>query len=206
VAHAVAVATSETFTIISAGANHTCALTRTGEAFCWGLNLTGELAQALVANDCDGFPCSRSPVRVETTVRFDTVSAGFGHTCALSGGRAFCWGRNDRGQLGTPRSDDNCDGVACNTTPLRVVGVTGFTSISAGGDHTCGLADGVAFCWGSNQYGQLGVAASVPSSSRPLRVHTPDRLVSIEAKGIQTCGRTETGRETCWGAGATTIP
>ncbi len=45
VASAVPVATSQSFTTISAGANHTCAITAVGEAYCWGLNLTGELAQ-----------------------------------------------------------------------------------------------------------------------------------------------------------------
>jgi len=204
--NAVAVATTETFTSISAGANHTCAVTQAGEAYCWGLNFTGELAQAIVANDCGGFPCSRRPVRVETAVRFDTVSAGFGHTCALSGGRAFCWGRNDRGQLGAPRADDQCEGVACNVTPVRVTGVSGFTSISAGGDHTCGMAGGVAYCWGSNQYGQLGASTSVLRSSRPLRVVTEEPLLTIEAKGIRTCGRTEAGREVCWGFGTVTAP
>jgi alpha-tubulin suppressor-like RCC1 family protein len=211
VASAVPVATTQSFTTISAGANHTCAITAAGEAYCWGLNLTGELAQALVANDCDGFPCSRHPVRVETSARFDTVSAGFGHTCALSLGRAFCWGRNDRGQLGAPRADGRCDGIACNVTPMRVSTADGlasmtFTSISAGGDHTCGIAGGVAYCWGSNQYGQLGLPMSVQSSSRPIGVPSVERLVSIQAKGIRTCGRTPTGRELCWGTAGATMP
>ena len=206
VSSAVAVATTQSFTTISAGANHTCALTRTGEAYCWGLNLTGELAQALVANDCGGFACSRRPVRVETSVRFDTISAGFGHTCALSEGRAICWGRNDRGQLGASRADDSCGGVACNVTPMKIPEPRGFTSISAGGDHTCGIATGVAYCWGSNQYGQLGVSPSVRASSRPLPVPMAERLVSIEAKGIRTCARTAAGRETCWGAGVPLPP
>ena len=194
---AVRVATGETFVALSAGANHTCGVTRSGETLCWGLNLTGELGQAIVANDCGGFPCSRRPVRVESRVRFDTVSAGFGHTCALSGDRAFCWGRNDRGQLGSARASDECDGVACNPSPVRVSGLGGFASISAGGDHTCGMAGGVAYCWGSNQYGQLGVETRVPASARPLRV--AERLVAIEARGIRTCGRTDRGQRVCWG-------
>lgn len=141
-----------------------------------------------------------SAVAVATPHSFTMISAGFGHTCALSNGRAFCWGRNDRGQLGTARADDSCDGVACNVTPVPVGGVNGFTSVSAGGDDTCGLAGGIAYCWGSNQYGQLGVPRAVRSSNRPLRVLAADRLVSIEAKGIRTCGRTAAGTETCWGA------
>lgn len=195
----VAVATAQTFVGISAGANHTCALTRDGEAYCWGLNLTGELGQALVANECSGFPCSRRPVRVDTSIRFDTLSAGFGHTCGLSDGTAFCWGRNDRGQLGTSRADDRCDGVACNIAPVRVVGIERFMSISAGGDHTCGIADGIAYCWGSNQYGQLGVDAGISSSTRPLRLSTTEPVISVEARGIQTCAVTASGKRPCWG-------
>jgi alpha-tubulin suppressor-like RCC1 family protein len=196
----VAVATAALFVTISAGANHTCGLTRDGVVYCWGLNLTGELGQAIVANVCDGFPCNRRPVRVETNVKFDTVSAGFGHTCGLSGGRAFCWGRNDRGQLGSSRADDFCDGVACNVSPVRVADIDTFTSISAGGDHTCGLVGGVAYCWGSNQYGQLGADSTVRNSARPLRVPGTESVASIEARGIRTCVTTESGRRTCWGA------
>ena len=193
------VSTNETFVAISAGANHTCGVTRSGTALCWGLNMTGELGQAIVANECGGFPCSRRPVRVETTTRFDSISAGFGHTCALSGGTAFCWGRNDRGQLGSARADEQCDGIACNPIPIRVTGLTGITSISAGGDHTCAIANGVAYCWGSNQYGQLGIETPTRSNPRPGRVQRPEKLVAITARGISTCGQTADGRQVCWG-------
>ena len=204
-ASATAVATVQTFVAISAGANHTCGVTRAGEAWCWGLNLTGELGQALSPNDCAGFPCSRRPVHVEWGARFDTVSAGFGHTCALSKGQALCWGRNDRGQLGSARVDEQCEGIPCTPSPIRVGGVSGFASISAGGDHTCGIAGAIAYCWGSNQYGQLGVETPGASNPRPLAVVRGERLVAIEARGIRTCGRTEGGTRLCWG-GATAAP
>jgi alpha-tubulin suppressor-like RCC1 family protein len=195
----VAVATTEAFVAISAGANHTCALTPEGVAYCWGLNLTGELGQVIVADRCDGFPCNRRPVRVETTTRFDSISAGFGHTCALRGSRAFCWGRNDRGQLGSARADDLCEGVPCNASPVRVEGVEDFSSIAAGGDHTCGIADGALYCWGSNQYGQLGLDSSIERSARPLSVPLPERAASVAARGLRTCVTTASGRRTCWG-------
>ncbi|HEX5077140.1 MAG TPA: hypothetical protein VFW03_28275 [Gemmatimonadaceae bacterium] len=196
---AVAVATAQTFVAISAGANHTCALTREGVAYCWGLNFTGELGQVIVPDKCDGFPCNRRPARVETTMQFDTISGGFGHTCALRGGSAFCWGRNDRGQLGSARSDDVCEGVRCNVSPVRVEGIESFSSIAAGGDHSCGIADGTLYCWGSNQYGQLGLDSSIEQSARPLRVPIADRVVSVTAHGLHTCATTASGRQRCWG-------
>ena len=196
---AVAVATPQTFVAISAGANHTCALTREGAVYCWGLNLTGELGQAIVANTCEGFPCNRRPVRVETATPFDSISAGFGHTCGLRGGRAFCWGRNDQGQLGSARADDLCYGVRCNLSPIRVEGVDGFTSIAAGGDHTCGIADGSLYCWGSNQYGQLGPDSRISRADRPVPISTSGRVISVSARGLRTCVMTASGRRVCWG-------
>jgi alpha-tubulin suppressor-like RCC1 family protein len=193
----VPVATAARFVNLSAGAGHTCGLTRAGETYCWGLNLTGELGQAVVAERCDvWFPCSRRPLRLETTLAFDAVSAGFGHTCALSDGRAFCWGRNDRGQLGTDRADDSCEGVPCHVIPVRLRDVDGFSAISAGGDHTCGIARGVAYCWGSNQYGQLGVATGAERNPAPVRI--ADDVADIVARGIRTCLTTRGGRSVCW--------
>ena len=195
----VAVATAGRFVLLSAGASHTCGLTTAGETYCWGLNLTGELGQLEVSERCGAdFPCSRRPVRLETTLAFDTVAAGFGHTCALARGRAYCWGRNDRGQLGSPRADDDCGGVRCNVTPLRVQTVDRFTSISAGGDHTCGIAEGVAYCWGSNQYGQLGVPTPSAHNPKPLRV-AQATFVRVAARGLRTCATTADGRSMCWG-------
>src|SRR5947208_2621990 len=88
-----------------------------------------------------------------TTVRVDlqTVSAGATHTCALTTlGVAYCWGANDRGQVGDRSTTDRPNAVI-------VEGGLTFVSLSAGGSHTCGLtAAGTAYCWGGNFYGQLG--------------------------------------------------
>jgi hypothetical protein len=49
------------------------------------------------------------------------------------------------------------------TTPFDVVGMgSGVVSIAAGQDHSCAaLTSGDVKCWGSNSFGQLGVAFSV---------------------------------------------
>jgi len=74
------------------------------------------------------------------------------HTCGLTtGGAAYCWGRNNYGQVG-----DGTDST--RTNPEAVSGGLVFQAISAGEAHTCGLtAGGAAYCWGDNGAGELGV-------------------------------------------------
>jgi alpha-tubulin suppressor-like RCC1 family protein len=93
------------------------------------------------------------------------TSANSGFSCGLDrGGKAYCWGANNRGQLGI--------GTTANSalTPQPVAGGLTFLSLRAGAYHVCGLvADGSAYCWGNNDLGQLGDGSTRPST-KPTKV------------------------------------
>src|SRR5450759_824918 len=135
-----------TFTSVTAGYDESCGLTSAGAAWCWGYNGEGKLGDNTTAN-------RPIPVAVQQGgVTFTSVTAGWAHTCGLtSAGAAWCWGYNGYGQLGDNTTTEQHTPVA-----VRQGGVT-FTSITAGGWHTCGLTSaGAAYCWGYNGHGQLG--------------------------------------------------
>jgi len=111
------VVTTERFSIIHAGEYHSCALTADGAAYCWGANELGPLGST--SSDVCGeaphsFTCATKPQPVSTQLRFVSLALGGAHTCGLTAtGQAYCWGRNDRGQLG--------DGTTINrTSPVAV--------------------------------------------------------------------------------------
>jgi alpha-tubulin suppressor-like RCC1 family protein len=79
----------------------------------------------------------------------------------------WCWGANDRGQVGDGTTIDR-------RAPVPVAGLPHATAIDCGGEHTCAVAGGELYCWGDNRYGQLGV----PSSELTLRPR-PDRIVFL---------------------------
>lgn len=185
-----AVASSDRFTTVAPGGDHSCALTATGVASCWGRNDQGQLGRNSVGNDT-------LPGPAVTALRFATVTAGAGHTCALDGsGIAYCWGIDATGQLGD-------GGLQFSTTPHIVLGDHVFTTIAAGGGHTCGLtADGLAFCWGSNSAGQLGDGAVTGNSisTTPALVAGGIAFDRLAAGSQHTCALTSAGAAYCWGA------
>jgi alpha-tubulin suppressor-like RCC1 family protein len=150
-----ATADSQRFVQISTGDYHTCGLTSSGAAYCWGANSNGQLGDGTTTDSS-----ANGPQRVLGGLRLASISAGFEFTCGLtSRGAAYCWGDNDYGQLGdgtTTDSDEN--------GPQPVIGGLRFASNQPGAFHTCGLTTrGATYCWGRNVEGQLGDGTTTSS-------------------------------------------
>jgi alpha-tubulin suppressor-like RCC1 family protein len=123
---------------------------------------------------------------------FISVTAGFEHTCGITAaGDAYCWGSNSFGKLG-----DGSEPTEVRPRPVLVLGGLSWTSLSAGGQGTCGLSTtGEAYCW--------GFAAVSPTEHASAPVPVPGGLVFTKvsaAGGAQhRCALTSTGAAYCWG-------
>ena len=172
-----------------------CGLTTTGTAYCWGRDGEGELGDS-------GSLDQRSPVPVAGGHTFATLSVGARHACAVtSNGAAFCWGKGTSGQLG------NGAAVGSNVpVPVSAGGGLAFSTIAAGGSHTCGVTTGGdAYCWGINGLGQLGTGVFAPDFSppqtTPVAVTGGLKFVTLAAGVAHTCGITTLAVIYCWGRG-----
>jgi alpha-tubulin suppressor-like RCC1 family protein len=183
-------------TKLSAGSNHSCAITEDGSAKCWGSGTNdGSLG--------NGFKDDRLPTLVlrindpsDTTFAGKTaidISAGDRHSCAvLNNGQAACWGYNASGQLGNGSDTESL-------VPEMVVGVGDFSQISAGYDNTCALQNsGEVYCWGRNNSGQLGDGTDV-SSLTPVQVSGITNATQVTVGKNFTCALLATGQVHCWG-------
>lgn len=175
------------FTMISAGDRHTCGVTTSGNAYCWGEGINGQLGNGIAA-------ASSIPVLVGGGISFASVSAGRLHSCGVStSGTVHCWGDNTFGQLGN-------GGSVPQLSPITVGGLSGVSAISAGDDHTCTIAGGAVRCWGSSNWGQVG-----DGNTSPHTVFTPVLVSGIEAATISagvehTCAMSTSGQAMCWGS------
>jgi Alpha-tubulin suppressor and related RCC1 domain-containing proteins len=75
-----------------------------------------------------------------------------------------------------------------------------FALVSAGGFHACGLTTGgLAYCWGWNEFGQLGSGGPGGSSLTPRLVDGGLTFATLSAGNRHTCGVTPAGVGYCWG-------
>jgi alpha-tubulin suppressor-like RCC1 family protein len=111
---------------LAAGHQHTCALTTTGGAKCWGLNWDGEVGDGTTVNRW-------TPTDVSGLASgLIDIAAGATHSCAVTaGGGIKCWGYNSYGSLG--------DGTATRRlTPVDVFGTSSSYLLSVGKSGTGG--------------------------------------------------------------------
>lgn len=114
-----------------------CGLLETGEAYCWGWGMRGQLGNG-ESTEFSG------PVQV-IGHRFRQISVGEFHACGVTtGGKGVCWGSGEWGALGNGELED---GFA----PVEVLIPEGqeIVRIEAGYDTSCALTiEGELYCWG----------------------------------------------------------
>ena len=180
------------FRQISAGHMHSCAVTTGDRVYCWGNNHFGQLGTGSSGSRSD------TPVPVSGKLKFRTVTTGSEHTCALTvdDRRAYCWGRNDNGQLG--------DGTTTSRpSPRAVSGGRVWRQVSAGSSSTCGITTAkLAFCWGLDNLGQLGDGPATMQHNAPSAVAGGHLFSQIDAGYMHVCAVTTAQRAYCWGFGA----
>lgn len=180
-----------TFTAISAGNAHTCALTHTTTIRCWGLNAAGQIGNNATVD-------ARTPAGLADGGRgYVDVHAGHATTCAVAtGGDAYCWGYNNRGQVG--------DGTIQNRwVPTQVKMPLGVPSakVTIHAIHACAVTtSGDLYCWGGGEEGELGLGGSTTATMEPLQVTSlPPGVSVVDAREKGTCALTAPGKAWCWG-------
>jgi alpha-tubulin suppressor-like RCC1 family protein len=202
---------------LSGGGYHTCAITTTNKARCWGSNEFGQLGTNITDPAVGDVTGDMSLLQDSDlgTRRVAQVVAGADSACAILGagptGAVKCWGYNGDGNLGVGdtlnRGDD--PGETGNGLPTLSLG-TGRTGkwLAAGNGHTCAVLDNNTLkCWGRNDMGQLGMGnftTLLSPSATAINLgtgRTAHATVAFPVAGgsSHTCIILDNSQIKCWG-------
>ena len=175
-------------TAIDLGSTFSCAIV-SGAAHCWGEGASGQLGDGIAA-------MRTTPVQVSTlTSGVVAIAAGTAHACAItSAGAVKCWGENGWGQLGDGTSTQR-------NVPVDVLGLSsGVIAIAAGFRHSCAVRnDGSVWCWGDNDFGQLGDGTQFDRAVAVPVVGLAGTAVQVGTGFDQTCVRLSDSTVRCFG-------
>ena len=166
------------------------------------------------------FDASPEPVVCEVSPCVVELAAGANHVCArLSTGEVRCWGENNFGAVGNGAPEPDGGGKDPDkkdepvepdtgdvTRPTPVSDLANVTQISAGNRTTCARRDdGAVFCWGSNEWGQLGLSPDTGFSDfdpHPYRnaVELGGSATRVDVGQRSVCAVLASGGLSCWGS------
>ena len=143
----------------------------------------------------EGAPGSGDPVFLD----MKNVTCGEQFACAIDNtGQAYCWGRNDAGQLGADVTDE------FSPRAMAVAGNHSFVEISAGAKHACAVDDGgVVWCWGDGMAGQLGSdvdVAGLPTEVGSLAVSGVGDAFPIAGRDFSAVLVADGNNPSSWGS------
>jgi hypothetical protein len=169
---------------VAAGADHTCAVTGSGEVRCWGANGSGQAGINTGGQD------ARVPATVPDLGFVFELAAADAFTCVRDDTGIACWGDTVQGSFPTP-------------VDLDLLDAWGLSLAAA---QACTLTGAGPACWGDNTYGQLAPAFGDGGTSvfQPTLVTGLDEGTQQIAVGrSHTCALVDGGVK-CWGRFDTT--
>ncbi len=187
---------------LAIGTFYSCAVLTDHTAKCWGNNNYGQLGDGTTTDQ-------HTPVVVmqdSSTVLANVLqlSAGYHHPCAIVGtaesNKVKCWGENNQGQLGDGSTTDSL-------YPVTVSGISDAKQVVSNrgyrGDNSCALLNsGKLFCWGRNDYGQIGDGTTDERHS-PVEITLGEEVLSVDLGGsynyFHSCALLISGKLKCWG-------
>ena len=176
---------------LDVGALHTCATSTAGDTWCWGAFDNGRLG---TNGSSDVF----TPQRISTlsSGMSADVAAGFDHTCAVVGTAAWCFGRNNNGQLGVDPSVTT-EGFSPSAIQLSA----NARSVHVGTGFSCVvLVTNAVECFGVNDNGQLGdTTMNSPRYTSAGVSGLSANIVDVAIGASHTCAVTNAGAVKCWG-------
>ena len=208
---------------ISAGTYHTCALLKSNKVICWGAAGSGRLGfTPPVTNPVT--TAIPSPLQsqyvngLSGSIPLKAIYSGGDFNCVLleDGSEIKCWGLNGSGGaaasglggwLGIGSSTADTDTATTVTALDNVLLGRKIVDLAAGNRHICAILSnsGSVYCWGNNNYAQLGVGTvttptviSLPTGSTPTVLNG---ATAISTKLFHTCA-VVSDHVQCWGKNA----
>jgi len=184
---------------VADGGYFSCALTKTGNVWCWGNNSSNQLGTGNNSGAAAFFETPQEvldPTGKTPMSGIVAITLGSSHACALnSAGGVFCWGDNTDGQLG--------DGPSFPKLPVPVQGLaSGIAQVSAGDFYVLAVTTGgKVMYWGGGPFGTTILQFSnVPIPVMDSTGKSPLTGITIVSTGSNVaCALTNSGTVLCWG-------
>ncbi len=199
---------------ISAGAEHSVALTQDRKLWAWGRNdgnLGDGLDSAMRANGdyVEEYLPYPSDVANLTACGVQTISnpvavaaGGDDFTVVVDAtGTAWSFGENNAGQLGNPSEPANNNSIY--PVPAPISGLNNIVSVAAGYQHALALrSDMTVFACGDNSSGQLGLGgAFTGQTNAPVQCMNLTQIVAVAAGEYHSVALDVNSQVWSWGWG-----
>ena len=184
-----------------------CFIASDNNGYCSGYNYSGIVGNGTYGTGSKYFEptaVDRSGALAGLTLKH--ISGGGGdQTCAIaSDNNAYCWGVNTVGQLGNKDRKYLPSYVPIAVYNAGALSGLTVTDISSGAYNTCVIAsNGMAYCWGEGQFGQIG-NSSTSDVNQPTQVLSTGALNGLSLKMISNsystvCVVASNDLGYCWG-------